>query len=87
MAWWRVDSEPAPVPTAEERTSNAAKAKETVLRYTPTQAALALGIGGKQLCIDALSSVHEVVTDPVVARDLQLAILLRVIDMGTAAST
>ena len=81
------NSEPAPVPTAEERTSNAAKAKETVLRYTPTQAALALGIGGKQLCIDALSSVHEVVTDPVVARDLQLAILLRVIDMGTAAST
>ena len=81
------NSESAPEPTAEERTSNAAKAKETVLKYTPTQAALALGIGGKQLCIDALSSVHEVVTDPVVARDLQLSILLRVMDMGTAAST
>lgn len=79
-------TEPSPTPTAEERTRNAAKAREVMVEYAPTQA-LALGLGGRQLCVDAIASVHSVITDKTIARDLQLAILLRALDMGIVAST
>ena len=79
-------TELSPTPTAEERTRNAAKAREVMVEYAPTQA-LALGLGGRQLCVDAIASVHSVITDKTIARDLQLAILLRALDMGIVAST
>lgn len=44
-------------------------------------------MGGKQTCMDALATVRDVVTDPVVSLDLHLALVLRVLDlaMGTAS--
>ncbi|KAI3617597.1 hypothetical protein CBS9595_003506 [Malassezia furfur] len=81
------ESEGAPPRTAAEKQATAAEAHEIVLSYTPTQAAYAIGMGGKQTCMDALATVHEVVTDPVVSLDLHLALVLRVLDlaMGTAS--
>ena len=80
-------SESAPPRTVAQKRATAAEAREVVLSYTPTQAAYTIGMGGKQTCMDALATIHEVVTDPVVALDLHLALVLRVLDlaMGTAS--
>ncbi|WFC95982.1 hypothetical protein MBRA1_002638 [Malassezia brasiliensis] len=80
-------SEGAPPRTAAQKQATAAEARQIVLSYTPTQAAYAIGMGGKQACMDALTIVHEVITDPVVSLDLHLALVLRVLDlaMGTAS--
>lgn len=82
---WKSESDPPR--TAAQKQATAAEAREIVLSYTPTQAAYAIGMGGKQTCMDALATVHEVVTDPVVSLDLHLALVLRVLDlaMGTAS--
>ena len=76
-----------PVRTPEEIQKRADEAHAIVLSYTPPQSAYALGIGGKQAVMDALSTVHKVVTDPMVSLDLHLALLLRVMDLaiGTAS--
>ena len=82
---WNAES--APPRTPAEKAATAKEAREVVLSYTPTQAAYAIGMGGKQTCMDALATVHDVVTDPVVSLDLHLALVLRVLDlaMGTAS--
>ncbi|WFD29926.1 hypothetical protein MSPP1_000940 [Malassezia sp. CBS 17886] len=72
----------APVRTHAEKLKTAQDARDIVLSYTPTQAVYALGIGGRQACMEALATVHEVVTEPVVALDLHLALLLRVLDLA-----
>lgn len=78
---------PTPVRTPEEIQKRADEAHAIVLGYTPPQAAYALGIGGKQAVMDALGTIHKVVTDPMVSLDLHLALLLRVMDLaiGTAS--
>lgn len=83
---WSTHSEPPR--TAAQIRQRAEEAHAIVLTYAPQQAAYALGIGGKQAVADALSTAHEVVTDPMVSLDLHLAVLLRVIDLavGTAAA-
>jgi len=77
-----------PARTAAEVRATAEAARAVVLSYVPPQAAYALGLGGKQAVADALATVHDVVTDPVVSLDLHLALLLRVLDlaMGTAGA-
>ncbi|WFD44386.1 hypothetical protein MPSI1_003054 [Malassezia psittaci] len=82
---WREHSEPQR--SLEQKQATAAEARQVVLSYTPTQAAYALGMGGKQTCMDALITIHDAVTDPVVSLDLHLALVLRVLDLaiGTAS--
>ena len=84
---WNTASTPARTP--EEMQKRADEARAIVLSYTPPQAAYALGIGGKQAVMDALGTVHQVVTDPMVSLDLHLALLLRVMDLavGTASGS
>jgi len=84
---WNTVSTPARTP--EEMQKRADEARAIVLSYTPPQAAYALGIGGKQAVMDALGTVHQVVTDPMVSLDLHLALLLRVMDLavGTASGS
>lgn len=78
----------APARTSAEVRATAEAARAVVLSYVPPQAAYALGLGGKQAVADALATVHDVVTNPVVSLDLHLALLLRVLDlaMGTAGA-
>ena len=90
-SWWPNDAwntETAPIQTEEEIRARYQEARKIVLSYAPPQAAYALGIGGKQAVCDALTTVHKVVTDPMVSLDLHLALLLRVIDLaiGTASA-
>ncbi|WFD00114.1 hypothetical protein MYAM1_002860 [Malassezia yamatoensis] len=82
---WRENSQPER--SFEQKQATAAEARQVVLSYTPTQAAYAIGMGGKQTCMDALITIHDVVTDPVVSLDLHLALVLRVLDLaiGTAS--
>ncbi|WFD19171.1 hypothetical protein MCAP1_001394 [Malassezia caprae] len=77
-----------PARSAADVRATAEAARAVVLSYAPPQAAYALGLGGKQAVADALATVHDVVTDPVVSLDLHLALLLRVLDlaMGTAGA-
>ncbi|WFD27162.1 hypothetical protein MNAN1_002158 [Malassezia nana] len=77
-----------PARSAAEVQATADAARAVVLSYVPPQSAYALGLGGKQAVVDALATVHGVVTDPVVSLDLHLALLLRVLDlaMGTAGA-
>lgn len=78
-------SESKPPRTNAEREATAQQAREIVLSYTPTQVAFALGIGRPQ-CMEALASVHETVTDDVCAKDLHLALLLRVMDLSIGSA-
>lgn len=77
-----------PARSAAEVQATADAARAVILSYAPPQSAYALGLGGKQAVVDALATVHGVVTDPVVSLDLHLALLLRVLDlaMGTAGA-
>ncbi|WFD08356.1 hypothetical protein MVES1_003728 [Malassezia vespertilionis] len=79
--------EETPPRTAEQRRVTAVEARNVVLSYTPTQAAYALGIGGKQTCMDAMATVHDVLTDPAVSLDLHLTLLLRVLDLGKGVAS
>lgn len=90
-SWWPNDvwnTETSPIQTEEGIRTRYQEARKVVLSYAPPQAAYALGIGGKQAVCDALTTVHKVVTDPMVSLDLHLALLLRVIDLaiGTASA-
>lgn len=78
-------SESKPPRTNAEREATAQQAREIVLSYTPTQVAFALGIGRPQ-CMEALASVHETITDDVCAKDLHLALLLRVMDLSIGSA-
>ena len=82
---WNTETAPPRTPT--EARARADEARKIVLSYVPPQAAYALGLGGKQAVADAFTTVHSLVTDPVVALDLHLALILRVLDlaMGTAS--
>lgn len=79
-------TEAAPTRSEAEKRATAEEARLIVESYAPPQASYALGIGGKQACIDALRTVHAVVTDPVVALDLHLALLLRTLELATGTA-
>ena len=74
-SWWPNDvwnTETSPIQTEEGIRTRYQEARKVVLSYAPPQAAYALGIGGKQAVCDALTTVHKVVTDPMVSLDCLL---------------